>query len=601
MSRVQLVPALVFTFGGIAAVSGYLAINDYAIAPFEAEIDRAASETSAVLTESIDRHIAIAESTAALFSGPDVAVNRWAFLEFTRTLPDENPALSAIEWLPRVAKDQRVEFEKTAHADGLFDFRFVEPAADGRRVPAAQRSEYHPIYYVEPYAGNEAVLGLDLGADDRIAAFLAQVRDAGKTAAAPADLMSGALADRPGISILVPVFRTSIIPTTVAGRRDALSGFVRTTFRFDLLFEALQSSVAGLPELDIYIFDRDAANELSLIHAFSSQVADSPGRPINAKDALRSAYVSVEHAVAGQRWTIVVKPVDNIFQSVVGFTAWGFAAFTLLLTALLLRHLITIRLAKDQAEAANRAKSEFLAMMGHELRTPLTAVIGFSDMMVGELFGPLSNKHYKQYTAHINSSATHLLELINSILNLSKVEDGHYRLEKEEFELADIWRSVFDILQASISESGVEVDEQLSKSPIRLNADPVAIRQILLNLVSNAIKFTGQGGRVSVTVSKGPEGRLILQVIDTGIGIAQEHLDLVLKPFRQVDNTMARMYEGIGVGLPLTRKLVELQGGELRIESKVDEGTEVSVIFPRSIIVTGDKARAKAEPPRQDK
>ena len=252
-----------------------------------------------------------------------------------------------------------------------------------------------------------------------------------------------------------------------------------------------------------------------------------------------------------------------------------------------------MRLAKEEAEAANRAKSEFLAMMGHELRTPLNAVIGFSDMMVSELFGPLNNEHYQQYTTHINSSATHLLELINKILDLSKVEAGYYRLEKEDFVLAEIWGTVFDILQASLGESGVEVDNDLSKSSIMLHADPVAFRQILLNLVSNAIKFTGQDGRVAVTAGVGPDGHFTLRVTDSGIGIAKEDLDLVLKPFRQVDNSLSRKYEGIGIGLPLTRKLVELQGGEMRIDSGVDEGTEVAVIFPGSIVVADGVLREK--------
>lgn len=600
LPRIQPVTGLVLAFGGIAAVSGYLAINGFAIVPLQNEADRAADEVSSVLTQAIDRHVAVAESAAALFSGPSANVNRWAFLEFTRTLPDENAGLSAIEWLPRVAEEQRGGIEKSAKADGLFDFQIVEHAGDGRRVKAGQRSEYYPVYYVEPYSGNEAVLGLDLAANSKVAAFLARVRDTGKTVAAPTELMSGMNADIPDFSIVVPVFRSSIVPITIAERREALAGFVRANFRFDQLLESLRSRVAGMPALEVYIIDRDDGNEPSLIHFFSSQLGDRSDRAVSAKDAYQGAFTVVDHEVAGQRWNIVIKLVPGVFQGALGLTAWGFVAFTLLLTALLLRHLTTMRLAKEQAEAASRAKSDFLAMMSHELRTPLNAVIGFSEMMVSEMFGPLSNEHYKQYTEHINSSGTHLLELINNILDLSKVEDGYYSLEKENFPLAEIGDSVFAILKVRIDNSGVEVDEDLSTSSLMLHADPSVFRQILLNLVSNAIKFTRPGGRVEVAAGVGPDGHFTLRVSDTGIGIANEHLDLVLKPFRQVDNSISRRYEGIGLGLPLTLKLVELQGGELRIDSGVDEGTEVIVNFPGQIVVADDVLREEPPDERQD-
>ncbi len=257
----------------------------------------------------------------------------------------------------------------------------------------------------------------------------------------------------------------------------------------------------------------------------------------------------------------------------------------------MLRHLTTLRLAREQAEEANRAKSEFLAMMSHELRTPLNAVIGFSEMMINELFGPVSNTHYKEYTAHINRSATHLLGLINSILDLSKVEAGIYELDKKNIALREIWDCVFPVLQPGIRDSGIEVDDHLTDSSLMLNADPDVFCQILHNLVSNAITYTPQGGSVTVRAEIGADGCLTLCVTDTGIGIAEENLDLVLKPFRQVDNSLSRKYEGVGLGLPLTHMLVEIHGGKLQIASKLNEGTEVTVIFPGDIIVKDEVLR----------
>ena len=218
--------------------------------------------------------------------------------------------------------------------------------------------------------------------------------------------------------------------------------------------------------------------------------------------------------------------------------------------------------------------------------------------MTNELFGPQDNKHYKQYVVYINSSAKHLLGLINTILDLSKVEAGCYILEEEDFVLSEIWDLVHGILQGSIADAGVQVDDDLCCPPLLLHADPRVFRQILLNLVSNAIKFTHKGGRVTVTAGVGSDGHFSLRIADTGIGIAKEHLDLVLTPFRQVDNSLSRNYEGIGLGLPLTQKLVELQGGELRIDSELDEGTTVIAKFPGDIVVADDVSGD--EPARRD-
>ncbi|MDA0651988.1 MAG: CHASE domain-containing protein [Proteobacteria bacterium] len=597
LPRIQPVTGSILIFGAITAAGGYFAINDYATARLQRELDRASGNVSSILTKSIDRQIEIARSAGAMFSGPRANVDRWTFFKFAQNLSSKNPGLSAVEWIPRVPRQQRGKFERSANADGLFDFNFVQRSADGRNVKALDRSTYFPVYFVEPYTGNESELGLDLAADSNGATFLARVRDIGRMTTTHTGLGSSHNTQIAGFSVVMPVYRSSVAPFTVRERRQALSGYVRAKFRYDQLLEALRSGVGELPALDIYIFDRDDKNKLSLLNFFTSQPGDRAARPVNAALAYQGAFTAVEHEVAGQNWTIVVRPVRGVFQNVLGLTAWGFVAFTLLLTALLLRHLTTLRVAREEAEAANRAKSEFLAMMGHELRTPLNAVIGFSEMIINELFGPVSNTHYKEYTAHINHSATHLLGLINSILDLSKAEAGNYELDKKTVALHDIWNSVFHGLQAGIRDSGINFDDNLSDSPFLLNADPDVIRQILHNLVSNAITYTPQGGSVTVMAEIGADESLTLRVTDTGIGIAKENLELVLKPFRQVDNSLSRKYDGVGLGLPLTRMLVEIHGGKLQIASQLNEGTEITLIFPGDIIVVDDGSQDESENP----
>ena len=324
LPRFQPVTGVVLIFGAIAAAGGYFAINEFAAARLQRELDRASRNVSSILTKSIDSHVEITKSAAAMFSGPKAKVNRWTFFKFAETLPSKNPGLSAVEWIPQVSKRQRKSFEKRASGDGLFDFHFMQRTEKGRRVKAADRRSYYPVYFVEPYNGNEAELGLDLAADSKGAAFLARVRDSGKMVAAHAELKSAHDTPIPGFSLVMPVYRSSVTPFTVRERRKALSGFVRAKFRFDRLLDALRSGIGELPTLEIYIIDRDAKNKLTVINYFTSRLGDRTAQPVSAASAYQGVFTAVEHEVAGRRWNIVVKPVQGSFQNVLGLTAWGF-------------------------------------------------------------------------------------------------------------------------------------------------------------------------------------------------------------------------------------------------------------------------------------
>ncbi len=232
-----------------------------------------------------------------------------------------------------------------------------------------------------------------------------------------------------------------------------------------------------------------------------------------------------------------------------------------------------------EALTANRAKSEFLANMSHELRTPLNAIIGFSDIIAsGMIGGPVSDVT-AGYAKDINDSGKHLLELINDILDVSKVEAGEVKLYPEDVDLQSVCAAVMRILQTSAGDNGVALNLIKPKMPISVEADPLRLKQVIINLVSNAIKFTPEGGAVSIGMQQTKQG-VEIAVRDTGIGMTSAEIKEAIKPFRQVDNTHTRHYEGTGLGLSLTKSLVELQGGVLSILSTKGVGTEVIVILP---------------------
>ena len=236
--------------------------------------------------------------------------------------------------------------------------------------------------------------------------------------------------------------------------------------------------------------------------------------------------------------------------------------------------------AKHQAEAANRSKSEFLANMSHELRTPLNAVIGFSDMMRNELLGPVGNPQYLSYAGDIHSSGEHLLGLINDILDISKIESGEMGLFDEPVDIARIVRSSLTLVKTRAQDGGVKLENHTTDSLPALNADARKIKQIIINLLSNAVKFTPRGGTVTIAAAIEDDGHFSILVKDTGIGIAPEDIDKVLKPFTQADSTLARKYEGTGLGLTLVRSLVEIHGGRFDLKSTEGVGTSAIVRLP---------------------
>ena len=248
-----------------------------------------------------------------------------------------------------------------------------------------------------------------------------------------------------------------------------------------------------------------------------------------------------------------------------------------------------LRQAKETAEYANRAKSDFLANMSHELRTPLNSVLGFSELMKDELMGPIGSGRYKHYAESIHLSAAHLLEIINDILDLSKVETGSQELREERVDLRQIVHTCQRIIAPRAAEAGLSIEIGSTHDLPPVWADKTILNQIILNLLTNAVKFTPSGGSVSFRAVLEENGAVSFIVKDTGIGIAEEDRERVLEPFTQVAPADSRGHRGTGLGLSLTKSLVELHDGTLTIESTLGAGTTATVVLPAARTVT-DKA-----------
>jgi signal transduction histidine kinase len=247
--------------------------------------------------------------------------------------------------------------------------------------------------------------------------------------------------------------------------------------------------------------------------------------------------------------------------------------------------------AKEAAEAANRAKSEFLANMSHELRTPLNAIIGFSGMMSDRMFGPL-NERYLDYANIIGTSGRHLLAIITDILDLAKADADKLFLSEEQVDLDEVVELSSQIIHDMARRAEIDFRTEIAKPLPELIADPAKLTQILVNLLSNAIKFTAPGGKVRLRVERCLHQGITFQVEDTGIGMSAEQIPIALEPFGQIDSSLTRKHDGVGLGLPLTKRLVELHGGIINIASEPGKGTVASVHLPEERVCREEYALA---------
>ena len=242
--------------------------------------------------------------------------------------------------------------------------------------------------------------------------------------------------------------------------------------------------------------------------------------------------------------------------------------------------------AKERAEAADRAKSEFLANMSHELRTPLNAVIGFSEIMKDELLGPIGSESYRGYAQDIHESGVHLLSVINDILDISKIETGNIVLSEESFCLGETAEACVRMVRSRAESADVKLQAEIAASPLEVCGDERLIKQSILNILSNALKFTPPNGCVTLKMAREEGGAVAIVVTDTGPGIATEDLPAILEPFRQLESSLTRSFEGTGLGLPLTKAFLELHGGHMEIDSEAGQGTKVSLVLPAERVLS---------------
>ncbi len=250
-----------------------------------------------------------------------------------------------------------------------------------------------------------------------------------------------------------------------------------------------------------------------------------------------------------------------------------------------------LMMAQQQSEAANRAKSAFLANMSHELRTPLNAIIGFSEIIRDKLFGPNSPAYF-EYAADINNAGHHLLSIVNDVLDIAKIEAGKVEFTESVADLAAIMGASLRAIKTQAKSGGIKILKEYPQQGIKIRCDEVRLRQVFINVLSNAVKFTPAGGEIGIAATLEDNGGLCVAIRDSGIGMTEHEIEAAFEKFRQADNSMTKRFEGTGLGLPLAKQLTELHGGDVEISSEPGVGTEVRIKLPAARIASADLAEA---------
>jgi signal transduction histidine kinase len=546
----------------------------------ELEFKQAAQSHLTIIEKETQRHVAKLTSLSQLYAASEI-VTPEEFKTYVESFTQGLTNMQALEWIPRILEKERSAFEAARHKEGFPGFHITEINREGELVPAGMREEYYPIYYVEPYAGNEMILGFDAASEKGRRNALQQARDSGHLAAAfKIRLVQGA----PGIVLYYPVYRQGAAVDTLAERRQHLEGFFAGVTIFGSIARQLSELLRPL-DVDIYLFTRSGRQAHWVVTHIPSATRRVPVEPASTPDVLRIDLHQEKSLKFGQvETTWIAKPSPNFFAVRRAIHPWlvlgaGLALFLVILsyTAIQINRLTLLRqLAAEQAIAneelagANRELEAFVFTVSHDLRSPLAPILGYAELLQDTYKGRILDNQAIDFLETIQIQGHRMMALMEDLLTLAQV--GHLERPEEPVDVQEVVRQVQNNLSSSIASTNIEV--RIGGLP-KLLVSEVLLNQIFDNLIGNAVRYAGEKGGPIEVGGKKSDGRVQLFVRDHGPGIPEEQRERIFEVFYR--GSTGKSVSGTGVGLATVKKIAKLYGGSAWVEETPGGGATFCV------------------------
>lgn len=570
------------------------------------QFDRQTTALAVALDKSLATHNEVVQSLVQFYAA-SLRFSRADFKAFVHHPLKTHDGIQALEWAPLVRDHVRGRFETDVREEGFPDFQITERDNDGKLIRAAQRAEYAPIRYIEPFEENKVAFGFDPTSNPQRRQAMNLARDTGKAIASARIRLLQDTEERYGTIIFFPVYKGGNIHTTMEDRRQHIVGYMIGVFRFDDIINAALQGLdtnglvyrlidASAPTSEQYLFESDEWEQR--IFTLEERGVFGGSTPIGKRYSMTTG---------GRNWKFDISPSQEylaenrpqnvwlvliagmILTSLVGIFTMAVSGRSNMLREQVDRRTEALRQATEKAEAANRAKSSFLSTMSHEIRTPLNGVLGLAQLLKDS---NLDEDQQKKVNTILSSGQT-LLAIINDVLDMSKIEAGSLELEEKAFSLREFISTIVSPFQTLADDKGLEliVDGSTAMDLI-VKGDPVRLRQILWNLLSNAIKFTNSGkikltimdvanlDRLEDLLPTAKDHLLYFSIEDTGPGIAPDRIGAIFDAFTQEDSSITRKHGGTGLGLAIVKQLAEILGGKIDVHSEIGEGTKFTVYLP---------------------
>ena len=587
------------------AVAAFITVRGYYQAQAQQQFRRSATYYSTSFKDDVARHVTSLAAIRAFVSASK-GVTRWEFSTYAHQILPQNLGFRAVLWVPTVSSQDRAAYETGLQEDGLYGLRIRELTDQGDIVAAADRAAYLPISFVEPFDGNDNLVGLDLSLLHPLDEMFHAAQQTGRVAASP-PLFRNLVAGTHGPVVLL-AFPLSAKDAGADAAGAAPQGYALGVLQLQtLIAEAM--GPAGAPVQAAIGYQEPVRGAAMVLESDTARPADAW-----FKDA--AFHQTVRFDIAGRHFLLALRSTGHADPVTQLYVPLGASLLVIMLMALLTQNMSTtirrtrlveravvartaelryaneslrgeveqrrqaeaeLRVARDRAESASRAKSSFMANMSHELRTPLNAIIGFSSILAGAKSGP--EEQQREYAGEIWGSGKRLLDLINDILDLTQMDKPPALDEDMLVYLPDCAAQAVLEAEPAARAACVLLKTAMPDHLPALYGDGKRLTKALSHLVSNAVKFTPKGGAAVISAARGVGGTLILDVTDTGVGMPPDARINVRQAFSQHDGRLGRKYEGVGLGLTYVGKVAELHDAELTIISEVGKGTCVRLTF----------------------